>query len=257
MAGKRAGKGPGILLLGVLAFALLGGAQVALTGMQLPPPTFEELVSWVELLRSRQEVLTADVSDFKTEVADATSTLRAEIASEDALVRADVSAIAVPVGGVIAWWGDLGSIPDNFELCDGNPPTTPGAVFSAAKPDLRSRFIRGARTAVGATGGRDTIESATTDPHTLTLEEMPAHDHVPDSLPSDPPSWTVFDRLMMVNDLDTPEGKNNTMNTPDEPNIITSRRIKMEGGGQPHSHSISGHDNRPRYYELLYIIRVK
>lgn len=76
---------------------VLGGLLPSLSApAQTPPPTFEELVARVELLRSRQEVLTSDASDFKADVAEATATLRAErqaaIAAEDAALRADMAA---------------------------------------------------------------------------------------------------------------------------------------------------------------------
>jgi len=229
----------------VLVLVLLGATQMALTRtQQQATPTFEELVSWVELLRARQEVLTADVSDFKDDVAEATAVLRAEMTSEVTTVRAEVSAIAVPVGGVIAWWGDLSSIPENFELCDGNPPTTPGAVFSSNKPNLLQRFVRGAVLTVGSTGGQDLIADATTWPHTLTVSEMPSHNH----------HDGTFKHILKVDGFATLKYSDNTVG---EPNLYSSRSMENRGLGQAHSHGISGHDNRPKYYELFYIIRVK
>jgi len=74
----------------------------------------EDLEAHEEILRSRQQVLTGDVNDFKADVATATATLRAERAAEDAAVRADMasedSAIRAELAG-------LHSLP----AADGNP----------------------------------------------------------------------------------------------------------------------------------------
>ncbi len=236
-----------IPLLLVLAVVLAGLLPSPSALSQTLESRVENLEAHDEILRSRQEVLTSDVSDFKAEVAGATTAIRAEMAAVRAEMAAEdaaVSAIAVPVGGVIAWWGELGSIPENFELCDGNPPTTPGAVLTGNKPDLRERFVRGANLAVGTTGGEDTIEDATTAPHQLTVEEMPSHNHVS--------SW--YDRLVGINGQYTMTSSDNTAG---EPNLRYAGNIAFEGGDEPHSHGISGHDNRPAFCELFYIIRVK
>jgi len=41
----------------------------------------------------------------------------------------------VPVGGIIMWYGDPNSLPDGFELCDGNDGT----------PDLQDKFVKGVK----------------------------------------------------------------------------------------------------------------
>ena len=55
----------------------------------------------------------------------------------------------VPVGGIIMWAGALGSLPGNWELCDGANGT----------PDLRNRFVLGAGGSygVGSTGGAESL----------------------------------------------------------------------------------------------------
>ena len=100
----------------------------------------------------------------------------------------------LPVGTVIMWYGNLGSLPTGYQLCDGTSGT----------PDLRDCFVYGAggSVALGVTGGNNyntlsttaagghfhyanttnagihshTI-SANTAGHTLDITEMPAHRH--------------------------------------------------------------------------------
>src|SRR5207249_4738965 len=87
------------------------------------------------------------------------------------------------VGGIIMWWGNIGSIPENFELCDGQGPSTSGATLVGLKPDLRDRFPKGATTGVtndaasAVSGGANTIGQRITGGTTLTTAQMPAHSH--------------------------------------------------------------------------------
>ena len=67
----------------------------------------------------------------------------------------------VPKGAIIIWSGAADKIPAGWVLCDGTNGT----------PDLRNRFVlgAGAKYSVNATGGEEE--------HTLTIEEMPNHNH--------------------------------------------------------------------------------
>lgn len=65
--------------------------------------------------------------------------------------------VSLPVGLICAWRGSIGSIPDNWQLCDGTNGT----------PDMFGRYPRGATAAIGTTGG-------TLSPHTHT---SPSHNH--------------------------------------------------------------------------------
>jgi len=235
----------------VTAFALVLAGVLLAPGSMAQTPTLEDLAAHDEILRARLEALIDDLLLFKAQVAVSTAALKADMASGDTAVRTEVTAVsevAVPVGGIIAWSGNLSSIPKNFELCDGNEPTTAGAAYTGNKPDLRARFIRGASLAVGTTGGQDTIEDATTWSHVLTITEMPSHTH----------PWNYGW------EYDDDGGGGSFREFTHRPGPYTppylgnpSSPVLSEGGDQPHSHGISGHDNRPEYYELFYIIRVK
>jgi len=81
--------------------------------------------------------------------------------------------IAVPVGGVLMWWGTLASIPAGFEICDGGAATTPGASLQGLKPELRDRFVKGATSA--AVDVQTTPITGGT--HTLNLDHVHEMDH--------------------------------------------------------------------------------
>lgn len=90
-------------------------------------------------------------------------------------------ATVVPKGGIIMWAPSMGTIPTGWRLCDG------GTYNGVVTPDLRSKFIFGEPT--GFSGTRDVGESVTlaatgahthsgnTGSTTLTIAQMPAHDH--------------------------------------------------------------------------------
>ncbi|NOT29181.1 MAG: hypothetical protein HOP15_01895 [Planctomycetes bacterium] len=106
--------------------------------------------------------------------------------------RAQDSAAApteVPIGGIILWWGRAADIPAGFEACDGTVVTTKNAVLRGAKPNLESKFPRGAANyrnfvpQAFAGGGSDALAidedavKVSVDPHKLTDAQLPAHDH--------------------------------------------------------------------------------
>jgi len=89
---------------------------------------------------------------------------------------------AVPIGGILIWWGIFQDIPAGFEACDGRTPHTEGAVFRDRKPDLQKLFVKGAddmRAFVPRSnkGGGSPLISVRVDPHQLQLDEIPGHAH--------------------------------------------------------------------------------
>lgn len=85
---------------------------------------------------------------------------------------------AIPLGIITMWSGSVGSIPDDWALCDG----------SSGTPDLRDRFLVGAGTlyGVGDTGGSNTSVTDSAGAHnhtisvanrTLSVSQMPSHTH--------------------------------------------------------------------------------
>ncbi|HTF21021.1 MAG TPA: hypothetical protein VK658_23260 [Chryseolinea sp.] len=67
----------------------------------------------------------------------------------------------MPVGGIIMWYGSIGSVPNGWALCDGNNGT----------PNLQDRFVVGAGSsyAVGATGSGGVAQSTANPPRYYAL----------------------------------------------------------------------------------------
>ena len=129
-----------------------------------------------------------------------------------------------PVGAIVLWSGSVNRIPDGWALCNGANGT----------PDLRGKFVVGYHPgdgdySVGKTGGEKT--------HTLSLDEMPSHSHdTPVSI------WGYHLSRDSLWEFIAPGSY-----YPSHRTTIPSRYV---GGGQPH-------ENRPPYYALCYIMRVK
>lgn len=147
---------------------------------------------------------------------------------------------AVPIGTIVMW--ATGTPPEGWLLCNGKEVsraaytelfkvlgTSIGAAGSSSFriPDLTGRFPLGASNAHGlySTGGSET--------HTLTVDEMPAHDHgIGGNIVQRGSGGDAFRELAGAY-----PGSNNP----------SSQRI---GGGQPHN-------NMPPFYGINFIIRAK
>lgn len=79
--------------------------------------------------------------------------------------------ISLPVGLICMWRGSIGSVPDNWQLCDGTNGT----------PDMFGRYPRGATASIGTTGGTLTGHSHTSPSHTHTTT---GHTHASETIGS-------------------------------------------------------------------------
>ena len=118
----------------------------------------------------------------------------------------------LPKGIVVAYSGS--PVPVGWLMCDGQNGT----------PDLRSRFIFGAGwgTALNSTGG-----SAT---HTLTIDEMPSHNHIG-------PKVRGLDKVAGGSGIDDSTGY-----------VGYGAYTSSTGGSKPHN-------NMPPFYALYYIMK--
>ena len=135
----------------------------------------------------------------------------------------------IPTGVIMMWSGSISNIPSGWGLCDG----------TGGKPDLRDRFIVGA----GNTYGVSSVGGSAT--HTLTINEMPAHNHNDTTT-----DGTNYNCLSKIDGTWTTNAQAiDNVNLGREPNLVSVGYIQSRGGGQ-------AHENRPPYYALAYIIKL-
>jgi len=163
---------------------------------------------------------------------------------------------SIPIGGIIMWSADRRTLPDGFEICDGNPATNLGAAFKGTKPDLVDRFPKGAprdrlTNEQLRQGGSHNLPAHHHVKGTLRVAGGGEHSHAPATCDDDHGSERP---ALAVGDLDNPETG---------PGIT----------GGTHSHSIEGSAgaengvdgdgadtsgaNQPAYSEVFFLIRVK
>lgn len=182
--------------------------------------------------------------------------LEEKIKTHDTIIRE----LSAPPLGIIQMWAGK-TVPMNYLLCDGQQykitdyPELYAAIGNAFNqscnyrgdrnstetgyfrlPDLRGRFIVGYNpndtdySSCGETGGEKQ--------HTLTIEEMPSHTHPQNLWEEDSGTWKSG-------------GKNSSPNSTSKHDRTTQfGNTNATGGG-------AAHENRPPYYVLAYIMRVR
>lgn len=188
----------------------------------------------------------------------------------------------VPIGGIILWSGTVATIPAGWMLCNGGTTARSDGAGNITAPDLREKFVIGAKSDVGAdlnpgeTGGSLTPAVAVTVPsHThgftsdwggnhnhggvtgstvLTIDQIPAHTHT-------------------GGQQGTTGGGNNVFTG----GGATTLQTGSTGGGLGHNHTLADSgthqhtgttdpatpaitaaisDGRPPFYALAFIIKV-
>jgi microcystin-dependent protein len=171
-------------------------------------------------------------------------------------VNATYGTATVPVGGIIMWSDILNPLASNWKVCDGTKIDDPQSpIHGKVTPNLQGRFIVGAGQyanthgdtretnlpsyAIGAAGG--------VNMYALAAPEMPNHDHTMHAQGSITAGDNIFlSRSPEVNSYSgggaAPFGGSRT--------IDSNMRTSAEGGG-------TSHENRPPYYALAYIMRIR
>ena len=132
-------------------------------------------------------------------------------------VTSAIAAGGVPSGIISMWHGAASAIPSGWVICDGNNST----------PNLTDKFIKSAA-AAGATGG-----SATTGAHTLSIAQMPSHNH---SMGSNGASGSYTAHTAIVS--------NNSSHS-------NGTQFSFTGGGGSHTHPQS----EPIHFALIFIMK--
>ena len=132
-------------------------------------------------------------------------------------------------GSIAIWSGLIVDIPDNWLLCDGTLST----------PDLRSQFVKcvpNTTTNPGTTGGEDN--------HVLIIAELPTHSHGI----TDP----THNHSRNGRGLGGTAGEDICTTC-----IQSSDGVSSETTGLTLTNTGSGtaHENRPAFFEILYIMR--
>lgn len=123
--------------------------------------------------------------------------------------------INAPIGAIIQWSGTENSVPEGWSICNGENGTI----------DLSGKFVLSAGNgySVGATGGSDKV--------TLTVEQMPSHSHLYETVHS-----TLENKGFFSGGYNAAEG-------------TKENETQVSGGNQPH-------ENMPPYYTLLFIQKI-
>lgn len=202
-----------------------------------------------------------DFTDIKTikELMKENRELREELAAKD----------APPLGIVEMWAGQ--SVPEGYVMCDGRAlrmedyrelygvlGTTFNTAFSAGGtryttepgyfrvPDLRGRFVVGQHDSdndyreKGSGGGKKTV--------ILTEEELPAHRHSMTDYYYPENRKTIAGNV--ANNPSAQKYGSNKTDTDNDGMLYFNHDTGTTGGS-------AGHENRPPYYVLAYIMRVK
>jgi microcystin-dependent protein len=149
----------------------------------------------------------------------------------------------IPIGGIIMWSGS--DEPDGWALCNGQ--TKDGKTT----PDLRNRFIVGSGGEYnnGWTGGQKSV--------TLTQSQMPSHNHTGTTNNDGAHEHTANGSMNVASGSD---GVVVYVNAP-----ASGRHGVIYPRGSEHQHAFTtnatggsqAHENRPPYYALAYLMRVK
>lgn len=217
-------------------------------------------------LQAQVNTNTTNIANLQDEVNTNTtdiSDLQSQISDKD-------SNAYVPLKGIVMYTGDGTELnKDYWVMCDGNVENGGAQINGITIPDLRGRFI------VSSTYGNsvslegeaftdyDLNQTGGEQQVTLTVEEIPAHSHGMDQAGNH--SHQITNQWRMY---EKEQG---------EWNAFGSDELPMESGGDSmpdqhtfnsgqagnHSHTIQNtggngaHENRPAYYVLAFIIRIK
>ena len=171
------------------------------------------------------------------------------------------TALDKPSGTLEMWGGSKDAIPAGYLICDGAAVNrvTYAALYAAIGtrygagdgattfnvPDIRDRFPRGAGAGdqPGATGGEDT--------HALTANEMPQHNHAVND-PGHTHDVKRLDTLSSSSGQYMLSGVQAVGAEPSTPGYLDNANTGITLGNAGGN---AAHENRPRFLEILFMIK--
>ena len=233
--------------------AMLGPMDVSsvaiATAFSAPDRYIEVRIGTNEPIRPRQQILSAP---FALHAQKADQAEHAENASNaDSLggvPSAELGFSRVPVGAIVSFWGDPVSLPSNWRICDGSAVTDPNSAFNGLNvPDLRGMFVRGAENGpdLAQTGGQDFVSG-----------HSHYHYHTHTAFVNVGSSFfgTYFNNLALSG------GGSKFVVGGDNLAALShshSATATVLGPSDSYTDEAGDHDNRPRYFALHYIVRIK
>jgi hypothetical protein len=169
----------------------------------------------------------------------------------------------VPMGTVMMWWGDKGSLPPGWELCDGNQVTTPGAIRTGIKPNLVDRFPKGAvadrstvqqLTSVGSGGSNNMPALKISNLSALKTDVAGSHTHALARCILDGYKDEGGAEVSLFNNRFADPGMG--MKPAGDHQHLLHGHVGTESGVNADGGDITG-ANQPAYQEIFFIIRVK
>lgn len=153
--------------------------------------------------------------------------------------------IPVPVGGIIMW--TQSTLPDSthWAVCDGNGGNK---INGLVIPDLRGRFVVGVNNGNGRNSALSVYNCGDIqgeEKHALTTKEMPSHYHL--HFGDDHLDYkATVDHRQPGYDADSDDSGNSGW-----------FKTTSAGGDPTNGNATAPHENRPPYYALYYIMRVR
>lgn len=179
----------------------------------------------------------------------------------------------VPVGTVISWWRKDATTPlpsDEWKIADGTVVTDAASPLDgSAVPDLRNRFVMGVgESQIGTTGGANTLNLSHQHQVDNHVHYVPDHAHGDGELHA---NVSVEDDRAYVkrygpgfnasnaNYTNGSHANSHQTDASADVNGITAYWGGNSGGSAPMSsfNLSASTDNRPAYYGLIYLIRIK
>lgn len=182
--------------------------------------------------------------------------LPAPVANEEPLRKIDGGGAAIPAGVIVMWSGLLANIPTGWELCDG----------ADGRPDLRSKFIKGAAAGVnpGVEGGANTHTHPDHPALSHSGAAVDAHSaHSGAAVAAHEAKYTGFTTDQKVI---TPSGSTGVCNSTHYHLISAYSHSVTQPSNhanhsvtQPSDHAAQAHtsaDNEPIFYSLAFIVKL-